>query len=72
MLAPQRLDCECLVCRLSFEKIIFFLNSWPNVRSTQRAVLQKLKLFYSGYFDGKIDLLVCLAGKTKYICWEPF
>ena len=27
-------------------------------------------LFCSGYFAGKIDSLLCLAGKMKYICWE--
>ena len=30
------------------------------------------KLFYSGYFAGKIDLVLCVAGKMKYICWETF
>ena len=41
------------------------------LRSTQRAVLQK-KLFYSGYSAGKIDSVLCVAGKMKYICWETF
>ena len=30
------------------------------------------KLFYSGYFAGKIDPVLCLAGKMNYICWETF
>ena len=30
------------------------------------------KLFYSGYFAGKIDPVLCAAGKMKYICWETF
>ena len=34
------------------------------IRSTQRAVLQ--------YFARKIDPVLRLAGKTKYICWETF
>ena len=30
------------------------------------------KLFYSGYFARKIDPVICLAGKMKYImsCWQ--
>ena len=28
------------------------------------------KLFYIGYFAGKIDPVLCVAGKMKYICWE--
>ena len=30
------------------------------------------KLFYSGYFAGKLDPVLCVAGKMKYICWETF
>ena len=30
------------------------------------------KLFYSGCFAGKIDPVLCVAGKMKYICWETF
>ena len=30
------------------------------------------KLFYSGYFAGKIDPVLCVADKTKYSCWEAF
>ena len=30
------------------------------------------KLFYSGYFAWKIDPVLCVAGKMKYICWETF
>ena len=30
------------------------------------------KLFYSGYFAGKFDPVLCAAGKMKYICWETF
>ena len=30
------------------------------------------KLFYSGYFAGKIDPVLCAAGKMKYVCWETF
>ena len=29
-------------------------------------------LFYSGYFAGKIGLVLCVAGKMKYNCWELF
>ena len=32
----------------------------------------KKKLFYSGYFAGKIDPVLCVADKMKYICWETF
>ena len=39
--------------------------------NTQRAVLHK-KLFYSGYVAGKIGPVLCVAGKMKYISWEPF
>ena len=28
------------------------------------------KLFYSGYSAGKIDPVLCVVGKMKYICWE--
>ena len=28
------------------------------------------KLFYSGYFPEKIDPVLCLPGKMKYICRE--
>ena len=31
------------------------------------------RLFYSGYFAGKIDpVQLYFAGKMKYICWETF
>ena len=30
------------------------------------------KLLYSGYFAGKIDPVLCVAGKMKYIGWETF
>ena len=30
-------------------------------------LLCKKKLFYSGYFAGKIDPVLCVAGKMKYI-----
>ena len=30
------------------------------------------KLFYSGYFAGKIVPVLCVADKMKYICWETF
>ena len=30
------------------------------------------KLFYSVYFAGKIDPVLCVADKMKYICWETF
>ena len=30
------------------------------------------KLFYSGYFAGKIDPVLCVADKMKYICLETF
>ena len=30
------------------------------------------KLFYNGYSAGKINPVLCFAGKMKYICWETF
>ena len=30
------------------------------------------KLFQSGYSAGKIDPVLCLAGKVNYVCWEIF
>ena len=30
------------------------------------------KLFYSEYFAEKIDPVLCVADKMKYICWETF
>ena len=57
---------------------LLYVYNWTTVsvirelfRSTQRDVLQK-KLFCSGYFAGKIDPVLCGAGKMKYICWETF
>ena len=48
----------------------------PKFSSAQRAVLLKScsakKMFYSGYFAGKIDLVLCVAGKMNYICQETF
>ena len=29
-------------------------------------------LFYSGYSAGKIDPVLCVAGKMNFICWVTF
>ena len=46
---------------------ILFNISWEH-----QASCSAKKLFYSGYFAGKIDPVLCVAGKRKYICWKTF
>ena len=62
---------EAIIMNLLLELFTLSLLACSQHWSTQRAVLQK-KLFYSWYFAGKIDQVLCLAGKMKYICWETF
>ena len=44
---------------------------WNNQQEHPTSCFAK-KLFYSGYFAGKIDPVLGVAGKMKYICWETF
>ena len=50
-------------------------NFWGHAPSLPPSLLKwkyPLWVFYSGYFPGKIDPVLCLPGKMKYICWETF
>ena len=52
------------------------LSSLDTVFKSYRFQLKRLgapnELFCSGYFAGKIDPILCVAGKMKCICWETF
>ena len=55
---------DCQKTGVQFQRIFLRIAEAPNV------LFCKKKLFYSGYFAGKIDPVLCVAGKMKYICWE--
>ena len=56
-----------------YERLCFLQYSfYPQKGQEHPTSCSAEKLFYCGYFAGKIDPVLCVAGKMKYICWETF
>ena len=61
---------KLLAAILSQNKSIMQVLAANTLLGAPNELFFKKKLFYSGYFAGKTDSLLYLAGKMKYICWQ--